>query len=443
MVFTSLMSVRWFDLERALVLVAAMCVSGCATIPTIERNAPPTLAQAQAAVVPGFVGIRSWGDFVPKDAIREHRRLFPGLPPLDKSAERVDGRPVIRALALSGGGPDGAFGAGLLAGWTASGRRPQFQVVTGISAGALIAPFAYLGSGYDGVLREIWTQYQTSELITAQLLPGLLGGASLADTAPMEALIARYVDRAFLAKIAAEYNKGRVLLIGTTNLDAQRPVVWNMGEIARKGTPEAVELFRKVLMASAAIPGAFPPVNIKVEVDGQMYDEMHVDGGTTREVFVGAVQAPIRDLDKLYEMPPHYEVYIVKNGKLGVDYQEIKPKTLSIASRAISTLLLRQNAGDIYRIYRGALDGGVAFNLIAVPDTFDAKPAQAFDPAYQTTLYDTGFKMARGGIKWLNVPPDLQPTPPARAVAVVRQGKIPVTDKATPVASVFDILGAR
>jgi hypothetical protein len=442
-VFVPLINVHLLRIKRALLLVAAACAGGCATIPTIERNAPPTLAQAQAAVVPGFVGIRSWGDFVPKDAIKEHRRLFPGLPPLDKSAERVDGRPVIRALALSGGGPDGAFGAGLLAGWTASGGRPQFQVVTGISAGALIAPFAYLGSGHDGALREIWTQYETSELITAQLLPGLLGGASLADTAPMEALIAKYVDRAFLAKIAAEYNKGRVLLIGTTNLDAQRPVVWNMGEIARKGTPDAVELFRKVLMASAAIPGAFPPVNIKVEVDGQMYDEMHVDGGTTREVFVGAVQAPIRDLDKLYETPPHYEVYIVKNGKLGADYQEIKPKTLSIASRAISTLLLRQHAGDIYRIYRSSLDAKANFNLIAVPDDFAAKPAQAFDPTYQTALYETGFKTARGGLKWLKVPPDLRPTPPARAVAVVRQGNIAASGRSTPAASVFDILGAH
>ena len=191
MVSKPLMSKDWLRLKRGVALAAAVSAGGCATVPTMERNAPPTLVQAQAAAVPGFTGIRSWGDFVPKDAVKEYKRLFPGLPPLDKSAQLVDGRPVIRGLALSGGGPDGAFGAGLLAGWTVSGTRPQFQLVTGISAGALIAPFAFLGSGYDGPLREIWTQYETSELITAQLLPGLLGGASLADTAPMEALIAK------------------------------------------------------------------------------------------------------------------------------------------------------------------------------------------------------------------------------------------------------------
>jgi Patatin-like phospholipase len=384
---------------------------------TLQRAAPPTLAVAEAALVPGVGSVRSWGDNVPQDAALEYRKLFPGLPSRPSVARRPNGQPVVRVLALSGGGPDGAFGAGLLTGWSAQGTRPEFQIVTGISAGALIAPFAFLGPAHDGALREIWTQYETSELITAQLLPGLLGGSSLADTTPLANLIATYVTRAFLAKIAAEYRRGRILLVGTTNLDAQRPVIWNMGEIARAGTPQAVDLFRKVLLASAAIPGAFPPVSIDVEADGRAFEEMHVDGGTTREVFVSALQAPVRATDSLYETPPQREYYIIKNGKIGAEYVEVKPKTLSIASRAIATLLKRQNAGDIYRIYRAARDGRADFNLIAVPETFDIKPKEAFDPAYQTALFDVGFKLGRTGPTWMKVPPELVPaTAPIRAV---------------------------
>ena len=268
----------------------------------------------------------------------------------------------------------------------------------------------------------------------------LFGGPALADTAPLAAADrAGTSTRAFLASIAAEYSKGRILLIGTTNLDAQRPVVWNMGEIARTGTPEATELFRKVLLASAAIPGAFPPVHIKVQADGKTYDEMHVDGGTTREVFIGALQVPIRDLDKLYVSRPRREIYIVKNGRIGGDYGEVSPKTLSIASRAISTLLLRQNAADIYRIYRAAKDADADFNLISVPDTFNAQPKQAFDKTYQSALFETGFAMGRLGIAWQKVPPELLPTPPAPAIIIASTPSASVVKlRAEPAKGFFD-----
>ena len=179
------------------------------------------------------------------------------------------------------------------------GTRPNFEVVTGISAGAIIAPFAFLGPAYDRQLAEIWTQYETSELLTAQILPGLLGGSSLADTSKLAELVARYVDRKFLRAVAAEYRRGRILLIGTTNLDMQRPIIWNMGEIASSNHPNAPELFHKIIMASAAIPGAFPPVSIPVVADGQQYEEMHVDGGITRGCFPGAHATQSEDLRSL------------------------------------------------------------------------------------------------------------------------------------------------
>lgn len=400
-----------------LVLLLSPLLGACASM---QRQAPPTLAQAEAAMVPGFAGIRSWGDYNPKDPIGEFNRMFPEVPRLVLTSERADARPVVRVLALSGGGPDGAFGAGLLSGWTASGQRPVFQVVTGISAGALIAPFAFLGPAYDQKMREVWTEYETNELITAQLLPGLLGGPALADTTKLAEVIAKYVDRTLLRRVAQEYARGRILLIGTTNLDVQRPVVWNMGAIARVGTPEAIELFRKILLASAAIPGAFPPVNIKVEADGQVFDELHVDGGTTREVFVSPFITPLRTFDRLFPKPPVWEFYIVKNGKLGTNFKEVKPTAVSISVRAIETLLNRQNAGDIYRVYRSARDGGADFNLMAVPETFAVQPKQAFDPVYQEALFETGFKLARNGIRWMKVPPELVPTSsPSRVVPAV------------------------
>ena len=380
-------------------------LAACGTV--MVRDGVPNAQLASVAQVADLPGLRSWGDEVPSDFRSEVRRRLPNLPNLAQSAQESGGRPVIEYLALSGGGGDGAFGAGLLTGWTERGDRPQFEVVTGVSAGAIIAPFAFLGPKYDGALQEIWTQYQTSQLVTAQILPGLLGGASIADASPLEALVAKYVDRAFLNLIAREYRKGRLLFVGTTNLDAQRPVVWNMGEIAASRHPGAIELFRKVIMASAAIPGALPPVQIPVIADGQSYDEMHVDRVTTREVFVLPINVPFHTFDSLYPTPPIRHVYVVKNGKAVPEYEVVQPQTLPIVSRSISTLIKNQNLGEIYRIWRMANDDDADFNFIAIPATFKHKSNEFFDPVYQTALFEEGRRIGRGRIPWLKRPPDL------------------------------------
>ncbi|MGD9668126.1 MAG: patatin-like phospholipase family protein [Hyphomicrobiaceae bacterium] len=390
-------------LAFATALSAAL--AACGTL--IVRDGIPSAQLAIAAQIPDIPGARSWGDEVPRDFLGEVRRRLPNLPKLAQSANWSDGRPVVEILALSGGGGDGAFGAGLLTGWAERGDRPQFEIVTGVSAGAIIAPFAFLGPRYDGALREIWTQYQTSQLVTAQILPGLFGGASLADASPLEALVAKYVDRPFLNAIAREYRKGRLLFVGTTNLDAQRPVVWNMGEIAASNHPGSIELFRKVILASAAIPGALPPVQIPVVVDGKSYDEMHVDGGTTREVFASPINVPFHTYNVLYPTKPIRRVYLVKNGKATPEQEVVPPKTLSIVSRSISTLIKNQNLGEIYRIWRMARDDGADFNFIAIPASFNHKYNEFFDPVYQTALFEEGRKIGRSRIPWLKRPPDL------------------------------------
>ena len=387
----------------ACVWIVAAALGGCAS--EIVRQGIPSAELADYAVVDNLPGIRFWGDEHPKDFLGEIRARLPNMPRVAQNAERIGGRPVVEILALSGGGGDGAFGAGILAGWTERGDRPEFEVVTGVSAGAIIAPFAFLGPRYDKALHEIWTKYQTSQIATAQILPGILGGASLADSTPLEELISHYADKRLLREVAAEYRKGRMLFVLTTNLDAQRPVVWNLGEIAASDHPQALELFRKVIMASAAIPGAFPPVEIPVSVDGRHFDELHVDGGTTREVFVQPVNVPLKTYDRLYDKPPIRRIYIIKNGKIAPEQEVVEAKTLSIVSRSISTLIKNQNLGELYRIHRMAEDGGADFNFVAVPPSFNVKSKQFFDPVYQTALFEEGRRLGSTGVPWAKRPP--------------------------------------
>ena len=186
--------------------------------------------------------------------------------------------PTAYLLALSGGGDNGAFGAGLLVGWTAHGDRPKFKIVTGVSTGSLIAPLAFLGPEYDAELTEVYTTIDQSNVFEKRFITAALLQNAMADTAPLYATISRYFDERKMARIAEEYDKGRLLVIQTTDLDAGRPVMWNIGAIARSGRPEALNLICHILLASASIPAAFPPVLFDVEANGAPYQEMHVDG---------------------------------------------------------------------------------------------------------------------------------------------------------------------
>lgn len=394
-------------LSRAMAVSLAMVsLSGCAAINM--RQALPDGQLAAKAVIADIPAARFWGDNVLGNPVAAVRAATPnaGRPAFHRSG--ASGRPIVDFLALSGGGGDGAFGAGLLAGWTKRGNRPQFEVVTGVSAGAIIAPFAFLGPRYDRQLKEIWTKYTADDLVTTNFLAGLLGGTALTDTTPLANLVAKYVTPKFLREIAAEYRKGRLLMIGTTNLDAQRPVIWNMGEIAVSRSRHALALFRKVILASAAVPAAFPPVRIKVRAGNTSYDELHVDGGVTKQVFIGPPQLNLRALDPLYPSPPLRRVFIIKNGKLIPEYTPVEPNTIKISTRSIATLIKYQNKGDIYQIYRKAGDAGAQFRLTAVPADFSVKTKNAWDPAYQKTLYNLGFELGRSGRGWLSKPNELR-----------------------------------
>src|SRR5712672_1233003 len=251
---------RPFVLVLTLVL-ALIALSGCASIARV----PFTKEQQAAATVPGIPNARVWSDDR-ADVLRARSEAI-------TSAARRGGQ--FNVLAISGGGSNGAFGAGLLAGWAERGTRPEFTVVTGASAGALIAPFAFLGASYDETLRGVFASGEMANLLQSDGLAGLLG-TSIFKTAPLRDLIARHVDAQLVEAVGREYRTGRRLYIVTTNVDAQRTAIWDMGKIASSGDPGALDLFRNVLTASASIPGLFSPVLIDVEADGRRSAEMHV-----------------------------------------------------------------------------------------------------------------------------------------------------------------------
>jgi hypothetical protein len=236
------------------------------------------------------------------------------------------------------------------------------------------------------------------------VLQGLMGD-SMADNAPLQKLVARYVTPQLLADIAAENAKGRRLFIGTTNIDAQRPVVWDMTAIAASDNPEKLPLFREILVASAAIPGVFPPEMIKVTADGKLFDEMHVDGGTATQVFLMPGGNSLRDVDKALGQSRSRSVYIIRNGSFAPQYKKMEASTLAIASRSIDTLILNQGIGDIYRMYTDAKRDRTDFNLASIPADFSVPNTSAFDPVYMKALYKRGYDMAVADVEWQKAPP--------------------------------------
>ncbi|HYP79810.1 MAG TPA: patatin-like phospholipase family protein [Steroidobacteraceae bacterium] len=316
--------------------------------------------------------------------------------------------PPAALLAISGGGDNGAFGAGLLNGWTAAGTRPVFKAVTGVSTGALIAPFAFLGKEYDPVLQEVYTRISPEDVARERGVLAAITQDGMADNRPLWTLISKYVNQKLLEAVAAEHARGRLLLIGTTNLDARQPVVWNMGVIAASGAPGALDLFRSILLASAAIPGAFPPSMIRVEVDGKPYDEMHVDGGASAQVFMYPPGLKSAATAIGETMQRRASVYVIRNSALAASWQPVERRTIGIAGRAIDSLIYTQGFGDLFRIYLTTQRDGLDFNLAYIGPEFIYKgKKKQFETAYMKALYEYGYSQGRAGYSWRKLPPGL------------------------------------
>ena len=387
----------------ATLLAAIVAVGGC-SYP--ERGTPVPQADTTRALPLGIPNARFFADGDPKPMIEE------GMRALEREEATRPGQggvklPPVNYLAVSGGGDNGAFGAGLMNGWTETGTRPEFKMVTGVSTGALIAPFAFLGSDYDATLREVYTTMTPEKVYRARGLSAALYNDAMADTTPLSQVIAGYADQKMFDAIAREYQKGRLLVIGTTDLDAQRPVIWNIGALAASGHPGALDLFRKILRASAAIPGAFQPVLIDVEIDGRKYQEMHVDGGAFAQAFLYPAaltrQRRVRMAGGQFVVPAI--AYVIRNGRLDPEWASTERSTMGIAARAIATMITASGSNDVVRIYNTTQRDGIGYNLAYIGSDFTQKLPEPFDQGYMRALFDYGYQRASRGYDWAQRPP--------------------------------------
>lgn len=372
-----------------LMLIALVGMSGCVTLPMRDF----TEREQAMADIPGMPGARFWAD---------DPTSFRSAQPVP-----VPGQPQA-LLAISGGAEDGAYGAGFLNGWTRSGKRPQFTIVTGVSTGALLAPFAFLGPQYDDRIKAAYTTISQRDIYKLRLPPTALLSTSVATTGPLWRLLNTYVTDRVIDEVAVEHRRGRRLFVGTANLDAQRGVVWNMGAIADSGAAGRYVLFRRVMLASSAVPALFPPVIIESRSGGKLIKEAHVDGATSGSLLVVppgivATGGSARDASALF---------LIVNGELGGDFKIVKGGIVAIAGRAFTLANAAAVREQTATAYLWAKRHGSTYHLTYISAPFErGPPHRPFDTAYMNRLFDFG--VGRGErADWQTQPPSGDPTAP-------------------------------
>lgn len=367
------------------IVSASFLLEGCATIQRTAFNE----AQATAAMIPGIADARFWADA--PGAGRQMTAAFRGK----------DGGTAM--LALSGGSDNGAYGAGLLNGWTKSGTRPEFAIVTGISTGALIAPLAFLGSGEDAALERVYTTISQRDIYRTRFPLAIPLSPSAASTKPLGQLIARTLTDGLIDRIAQEHRRGRRLFIGTANLDAQRMVIWNMGAIASSRAAGRYALFRQVLLASASIPALFPPVTIKAQVAGREVHELHVDGGTAAQLFTLPDDVVVGGVLPIKAKPLH--IYIIINNKLNGAFHLVNPKAIPIATQSFGMNLRSALGSSLDLSYVYAKSHGIDFNVSYIAKDYPGDARKSFDNAYMRGLFEHGRRIGETGAFWEKRPP--------------------------------------
>ena len=383
--------------------ILVLLFSGCAT----ERINPPPAGE-ELRLHWGAVNVDYWdastdgifSDNSLQDIARyvaEFQRNHPG--------ERIP----YRILALSGGGSRGAYGAGVLTGWTAQGSRPEFDVVTGISTGALQATAAFLGPEYDHVLRA-FNEVSNKDIFTLAGSTALFTRESIYDTAPLKAMLTGLLDKETIDAVAAEHARGRRLFIGTTNLDANTFTIWDMGKIAASDRPDRLQTYRDVILASASFPVAFPPVYFPINTgQGETYHQMHVDGGVRESIFaftyLAELEQQLRLLGLDWDEDIEPRIYMLNNGQIFNDrsYQPVKADTLSIALRSIESLSRKNISASIYYIWSSGLVQGISIHLAFIPESYNLSslPMLEFDASEMHRLYEFGFDQSVNGQAWL------------------------------------------
>jgi len=389
----------WGVLLLTVIFVLTSCVS--------KRVEPPPAGKA-FQVPWGAVPLERWDPAVKNTY---ERALVEGLHTrLEEHRQKTPGKRItLRGLALSGGGSHGAYGAGVLIGWTDAGTRPEFDVVTGISTGALMATAAFLGPEEDEALR-MYTRITDKDIYKSRGILAVLTGDSMYDAAPLRELIAKEIDDRVLKAVAREHARGRRLFVGTVNLDAQAFTIWDMGFIASSDRPDKLERYRDVILASASVPVLFPPVYIPVEVGGESYRQMHVDGGAREMVFFPEL---IEDLDKAiaeFGLKPsdvHGEMYVLYNGRVaaGGMYEPVEPRALSIMEVFVRSLIRKNATGSLYRIWVRGLTQKMDFNLTDIPPDYqDLQRDMEFNSDDMKRLFEYGYNRSINGQAWWTQP---------------------------------------
>jgi hypothetical protein len=361
--------------------------------PPLQSKPPPrapfTAADDAVAQIPGIANARFFAD-----SVADFQKALPAKPG--------------PWLILSSGGEDGAFGAGLLNGLSASGRRPDYSVVAGVSTGALMSPFVFAGAKYDNALRDAYTRITAADVFEAGQTP-----QSFLDDWPLKDFIAKQITPALLADIATQYRAGRRLFIVTTDLDAERSVVWNVGAIAAHGGDQARNLLRNILLASSSVPGAFPPVPIEVEGNGRRFSELHADGGVGGQFFLAPAALLSATAD--YRLPAT-ALYIIINTGLQPEFDVVQQTTPQILAQSVDMAVKNDTRLMIDRAYYAAKRSGIAFNIAAIPTDFNAPSRGPFDPKYMGALFQTGYEIGKSATPFSTEPPAYPgaPAPPAK-----------------------------
>jgi hypothetical protein len=345
-----------------------------------QERAPFTPEDENAAVIPGIPDARGWGD-----SLADFARVLP----------QANGP----WLAISGGGSDGAYGAGVLTGWSESGKRPEFAVVTGVSIGSLIAPFAFLGPSHDDELRKNFTTITAADIFEDRMTRD-----SLFDYWPLRRTIEQRVTPKLLTEIAAEHRRGRRLLVATTNLDVGRRVVWNMGAIAERGDDKALKLFRDILLASCSIPGFFSPVLIDVEANGKKFQEMHGDGTLTAPFF--AVPESALSASSTTR-PPLNDLYVIVNSKFASEFKMTDPVIAGVLGRSIDLALTNALRVQIMLMNIAAQRRGIGVHVAYLPASFDFPSRGPFDGKFMKALFEFGVEQGKKGAPFADTLPDL------------------------------------
>ena len=370
-----------------LLVSAAFVLSGCMHTPDRAHSA----LEAGKASIAGYGEIRTYFDARPDEIPASIGDWGPA---------KADG---MDFLMISGGGSGGAFSVGVLAAWSETKKRPRFDVVTGVSTGALIAPYAFLGSAYDDELKRLYTSGVAGDLVKTKGPIGLFG-SSLLRAGPLRSMIERAITAGVMRQIATEHRKGRRLFVLTTNLDTQRGVVWNMGAIAASGHPNSLQLFHDIIIASASIPGVYPAVMIRAQSEGHYFQEMHSDGGSTSQILT---LPQVLLTSRNPAAPPDRQkvnFYVIVNNALMPEFGVTRNRTVSAISTAYSIYMKSQAQSELTALYNFAERTGATFHVAAIDAQVPYSMLDPFNSSYMTAIYDLGYEGLAAGTLWRNSP---------------------------------------